>query len=165
MKTTSKYLLLVVALFILGCGGKERKKKNGFSYENKKTENTNSHSNQAKINKNVDLNNKGIGPITSVSLDTEINKSLAKQGKTIFKLKCASCHRTHKKFTGPPMAGILNRRSPEWIMNMILNPIQMVKEDALAKALFIEYNTSIMGNQNLSEQDTRALLEYFRTLN
>ena len=62
------------------------------------------------------------------------------------------------------MHNILNRRSPEWVMNMILNPIEMVKKDTLAKAAFLEYNAAIMGDQQVSENDARALLEYFRTL-
>ena len=49
-------------------------------------------------------------------------------------------------------------------MNMILNPEQMVKEDPLAKELLIEFNGSPMANQGLTEEDARAVLEYFRTL-
>jgi cytochrome c len=39
-----------------------------------------------------------------------------------------------------------------------------VKEDPIAKKLLVEYNMSPMANQNLSEADARAVLEYFRTL-
>ena len=49
-------------------------------------------------------------------------------------------------------------------MNMILNPDGMLKEDPIAKALLKEYNNAIMLNQNLSEEDTRAVAEYLRTL-
>jgi hypothetical protein len=40
----------------------------------------------------------------------------------------------------------------------------MLKEDPLAKALFLEFNGSPMANQHLSEAEARAILEYFRTL-
>ncbi|MEM7380656.1 MAG: cytochrome c, partial [Bacteroidota bacterium] len=53
---------------------------------------------------------------------------------------------------------------PEWVMNMILNPDGMLKEDPIAKALLKEYDNSIMLNQNLSEEDARAVAEYLRTL-
>jgi hypothetical protein len=49
-------------------------------------------------------------------------------------------------------------------MNMILNPEEMTKNDPLAKALLIEFNGSPMANQNLTEEEARQVLEYFRTL-
>jgi hypothetical protein len=49
-------------------------------------------------------------------------------------------------------------------MNMILNPEQMVKEDPIAKKLLVEYNMAPMANQNLTEEQARKILEYFRTL-
>ena len=49
-------------------------------------------------------------------------------------------------------------------MNMILNPEKMVKEDPLAKDLLKEYNGSPMVSQNVTKDEARALLEYFRTL-
>ena len=58
----------------------------------------------------------------------------------------------------------MQRRSPEWTMNMILNPEEMVKKDPLAKELLIKFNGSPMANQNLTEDEARQVLEYFRTL-
>ena len=52
-----------------------------------------------------------------------------------------------------------------WVMNMILAPDKMVKEDPIAKKLLQEFNGSPMANQNLTEDEARAVLEYFRTLN
>ena len=89
---------------------------------------------------------------------------MATLGADVFKKMCTACHRPDKKFIGPAPKNILSRRSPEWIMNMILNPDEMVQKDALAKALLIEFNGSPMANQSLSEEDARAVLEYFRTL-
>ena len=62
------------------------------------------------------------------------------------------------------MQGILERRSPEWVMNMILDPQLMVEEDRCAKDLLVEFNGAAMSNQNLTVEQTRSLLEYFRTL-
>ena len=42
-----------------------------------------------------------------------------------------------------------------------MNPNQMVKENAQARKLLSEY-ISPMANQNLTEEETRAILEYFR---
>jgi hypothetical protein len=47
---------------------------------------------------------------------------------------------------------------------MILDPEGMVKNDPIAKQLLIDYNGSPMANQSLTEEEARAILEYFRTL-
>jgi len=46
-------------------------------------------------------------------------------------------------------------------MNMILNPDVMLAEDEAAKELLAEY-IAPMANQNINEEDARAILEYFR---
>jgi cytochrome c len=110
------------------------------------------------------MQNKGIGPIKSVTLGAQIDQAMAKEGEEVYKKMCSACHKPTEKFIGPAQIGVLERRSPEWIMNMILNPEQMVKEDPLAKKLLIEYNGSPMANQHLTEAQARAVLEYFRTI-
>ena len=62
------------------------------------------------------------------------------------------------------LTGVTKRRSPEWIMNMIMNPQEMIKQDPIAKQLLIESNMAMMANQNISQEDARALLEYFRKI-
>ena len=65
---------------------------------------------------------------------------------------------------GPAMKGVYERRNPAWVMNMMLNPDGMLKEDPIAQALLKEYNNAIMLNQNLTEDEARDLAEYLRTL-
>lgn len=69
-----------------------------------------------------------------------------------------------RKLIGPAMTGIYERRSPEWVMNLLLNPTEMLKQDPIAKALLKEYNNVMMLNQNLSQDEARAISEYLRTL-
>lgn len=107
--------------------------------------------------------NKGVGPIKSIELG-EIDNTLVEKGKEIFEANCTACHKFEKRVVGPPLAGIMQRRSPEWVMNMILNPENMVENDPDAKALLEEY-LSPMANQNLTEDEARAILELFRTKN
>ena len=111
----------------------------------------------------TDEMSKGVGPITSIELG-DIDEALVEKGKEIFKANCTACHKMGKRFVGPALAGVTERRSPEWITNMILNPDGMVKEDPTAIALLEEY-MSPMANQSLSEEDARAILEFFRTKN
>jgi mono/diheme cytochrome c family protein len=89
---------------------------------------------------------------------------MAATGQEIFKINCTACHKPTKRFIGPAPLGVLERRAPEWIMNMILDPEGMVKNDPDAKKLLIEYNGSPMANQSLTEEEARSILEYFRTL-
>lgn len=166
MKKALKLMTILIAALLIGCGGKEEKKKEGFSYEKKtplekKVETPKADKTPA--SKRVDLTNKGVGPIKSVTLG-EIDQAMAAEGAEVFKKMCTACHRADKKFIGPAPTGILERRSPEWIMNMILDPEGMVKNDPLAKDLLIEFNGSPMANQNLTEEEARKVLEYFRTL-
>lgn len=110
------------------------------------------------------MENKGIGPVKELTLDATIDAEMAKQGKAIYMQMCTACHKPDKKFIGPAPKGILERRSPEWVMNMILNPEVMIQKDPIAKQLLIEYNGAPMANQNLSQEQARQVLEYFRTL-
>ena len=105
----------------------------------------------------------GVGPVKEVNLASAINVQQSQEGQNIFNAKCKMCHGLNKKVIGPALGDVLSRRSPEWIMNMILNPDQMVKENEAARQLFEEYNKIAMMNQNLSENDARSILEYIRS--
>lgn len=107
---------------------------------------------------------KGVGPISHVELSADIDPVMVEKGKEIFDAMCTACHKADKKHIGPAPVGILERRSPEWVMNMILNPTEMVQKDPLAKQLLMEFNGSPMADQNLTEEQARQVLEYFRTL-
>jgi mono/diheme cytochrome c family protein len=110
------------------------------------------------------MENKGIGPVKSLKLPDTIDQEMAAEGEQIYTQFCTACHKPGEKFIGPAPKDVLTRRSPEWIMNMILNPEQMVKEDPIAKKLLVEYNMAPMANQGLTEEQARKILEYFRTL-
>ena len=112
----------------------------------------------------VDMDNKGVGPIKSLTFADEIDTEMAAKGQKTFSTICVACHMAEQRLIGPALKGVYERRSPEWVMNMILNPDGMLKEDPIAKALLKEYNNAIMLNQNLSEEDARAVAEYLRTL-
>jgi mono/diheme cytochrome c family protein len=110
------------------------------------------------------MDNKGLGPVTSLTLNDEIDQGMAEEGQKLYQQFCTACHKPTEKLIGPAPKGILERRSPEWVMNMILNPEQMIKEDPIAKKLFVEANMAPMANQGLTQDQARKILEYFRTL-
>ncbi len=148
-----KVLTLIIAVaFLSSCEG-----------ESKKAKEVSETQVEAKKVVEVDpMKDKGIGPITSIAL-SEVDEVMAAEGKEVFKTKCSACHKMSKRFVGPGLAGVTERRTPEWIMNMILNPEEMVAKNPLAKKLLAEY-LSPMANQNLTENEARLILEYFRTV-
>ncbi len=158
-----KKLLLLVALgaFIASCGGKKEEKKDGFEVSRTKKEEKKEVASEGVP---IDLDNKGIGPITEMTFPEEIDKEMAARGEAQFNAICVACHMVDQRMIGPAMKGVYERRSPEWVMNMILNPDGMLKEDPIAKALLKEYNNAVMLNQNLTEEQARELAEYLRTL-
>jgi cytochrome c len=165
MKTTLKLIVLILSLAIVSCGGEEKKEeKEKVQLKKQTTTKKVEPAANTKASETIDLTNKGVGPIKSLALPAEIDQAMATRGKDVYDRMCTACHRADKKFIGPAPTGLLKRRSPEWIMNMILDPEGMVKNDPLAKALLIEFNGSPMANQNLTEDEARAVLEYFRTL-
>lgn len=165
MKYLMKLIAIVFVSFLMGCGGGEEKKEKkqmkigSTKKEVKKT--TKASDTKTPL---IDLNNKGVGPIKNLELPETIDEAMVATGAELFRLKCTACHKANKKFIGPSPVGVLERRSAEWIMNMILDPEGMVKNDPIAKQLLIDHNGSPMANQNLTEEEARAILEYFRTL-
>lgn len=160
-------ILLFAAILLIGCGGKEKKEKEGFSVDRQKTTKAAESApvvDEVPASKRVTLDEKGVGQIKDIVLDAEINQEMVTAGAALFKTNCTACHKLDKRFIGPSPVGILERRSPEWVMNMILDPKLMTEEDRCAKDLLIEFNGAAMANQNLTVAQTRSILEYFRTL-
>lgn len=167
MKTIKLSIALFTTLFFASCGGNETAKTSETvaSKEEVKevvVEKVEEVAEEAAAINTSELS-KGVGPITSIELG-DIDDALVEKGKEIYKANCTACHKMKKRFVGPPLDGVIARRSPEWIMNMILNPEEMVEKDETAKALLMEYSAP-MANQSLTEEEARAILEFFRTRN
>jgi len=103
----------------------------------------------------------GVGPVEPFEL-TAIDPALAATGEEVFTVKCSACHRMGERYVGPALADVTTRRSPAYIMNMILNPEEMIQRHPEAKALLAQFMTP-MANQNLTEEEARAVLEFLRT--
>lgn len=101
----------------------------------------------------------GIGPVKEPVNLSGINQELAEKGSKIFKTKCSACHKLEDRYVGPALGDVLETRTPTYVMNMMLNPAQMVKEHPTAKAMLAEYMTP-MPDQNLTREDARAIVEF-----
>lgn len=145
--------LLVLALALAACGEKE---KEGEEHEEKEKARE-EHSDLTAF----ELEN-GIGPIKEKIELGALDRALADKGKAVFEAKCSMCHKIDTLYIGPALGEVTGRRTPAYIMNMILNPQEMVERHPVAKQLLAERMT-FMANQNLSVEDARAVLEYLRT--
>jgi len=104
---------------------------------------------------------KGVGRFTDVKL-AAIDPAMADKGMAIFTAKCSACHKvTDQKVVGPGLLGVTKRRTPEWIMNQITNPVEMEAKDPVGQALLAKHLTQ-MTFQDVTDDETRQILEYLR---
>lgn len=92
-------------------------------------------------------------------------KIKAQDGETLFKQKCAACHRADtKRMVGPGLGGIKDRRSEQWLISWIKDSQALIKSgDADAKAIYEEYNQVMMTPfSDLSDGDIKAMLDYLQ---
>jgi mono/diheme cytochrome c family protein len=101
-----------------------------------------------------------IGPVTELELGP-YDPSLAAEGERSFKLRCSACHALDRELVGPPLGGILGARTPVYVMNMIVNPTEMLERHPVAQALLEKYAVP-MADLGVSEEDAREILEYLR---
>jgi len=101
------------------------------------------------------------GKIQKVSVGATIDLDMAHEGKEIFEVKCMACHKYDERYVGPALGKVLERRTPEYVMNMILDTETMIDNDDTAKCLMQEYLMR-MPNQDVTEKDARNVLEHLR---
>ena len=169
MKQYFKLSLMILAVSLYSCGGSNDTEEKALERPDNSTSTTIESAeveeeNEVPASERIDLTNKGVGPVKNIEIADKVDQSLADKGKEIYEANCTACHKPDKKFIGPAPKGVLERRTPEWVMNMIMNPDVMVQEDPLAKELLIEFNGSPMSNQGITREEARAMLEYMRTL-
>lgn len=106
----------------------------------------------------------GIGPVKNVKLSSTIDTKMVAEGKSLFNNKCSVCHEMNQKKVGPPLKDITKQRTPEFIMNLLLNTTQMQKDDPAVEKLLKEYNNIPMPDPGLNREQARAVLEYLRSV-
>lgn len=158
MKKIFSVVLITAMAFVLtfmlsSCGGDEQKT---ADFSKSKSVNTDLTGGLSEF----ELEN-GIGPVKQKLELGPIDLKLVKKGEEIFNTKCVACHKLDERYVGPEQRDVIKRRTPEFIMNMMLNPTEMQEKHPVVKKLLAEYMTQ-MTNQNLSFDDARAILEYFR---
>ena len=87
----------------------------------------------------------------------------AAKGKDLFKANCAACHKLDGKLVGPPLGGITEKKSAEWLHKWIKNSKALIDAgDKDAIAIFEEYDKVPMLAYDgiLSDGDIDNVLAY-----
>jgi hypothetical protein len=103
----------------------------------------------------------GLGPIRDLQLGA-VDHALAEEGEKAFVMKCSACHKVEERYIGPELGQVLSRRTPEFVMNQMLNANEMVQRHPVIKQLLAEYYTP-MPVQVTDQTEARAILEYLRS--
>lgn len=129
------------------------------SGDSNSTSNTNTTAEPAAA---VSDNGEGIGVYAGKEI-AAFDASLVEKGKTTFESKCSACHKTTAdKVVGPGLKGVTERRKPQWILNMMTNPVEMTQKDPTAQGLLAEHLTQ-MTNQNVADEEAMAILNFLRS--
>ena len=148
-------VILFMGILITSCGG-------GAGSDTKATEDPYDATKKADNGNPSYDPNRGEGKFTKVEVGAKLDEAMAGSGEKIFGVKCSSCHKTtDEKLVGPGWKGVTSRHSAEWIMNFVTNTDAMITKDPKAQAQ-LEICLVRMPNQNLSDDDARALYEFMR---
>ncbi len=157
MKRTFVYAAFVLATTIASCGGGNQ------AGSNDKAADAGAQKEEPKSSENPSYDPKrGEGKFTHVDIPATLDAAMADKGHKTYQLKCESCHKlTEEKLVGPGWKNVTQRHAAEWIMNFVTNTDEMLNKDPAAQAQ-LEICLVRMPNQNLSDDDARALYEFMR---
>jgi cytochrome c len=103
----------------------------------------------------------GVGPVTETIELSELDMEKAHRGEQIFNTQCVACHQLDATITGPRLRNTFNNRTPEFILNYILNPEGMKEKHPVAQELAREYRGNMV-SVGTTEQEALELLEFMR---
>ena len=88
-----------------------------------------------------------------------------KEGESIFKANCSSCHRVFGKLTGPELAGMSDRRSEEWLVKWIHNaPAMIASGDPTALELDAAFPNAMMtAFPQLADDQIKNIIAYVQS--
>ena len=101
--------------------------------------------------------------------DTPVDAALAAKGKVLFGdatapgKTCFTCHAFDKKIIGPPLGPVAKQRTAGWILAQIQHPDVMTANDPVSKALLAEYKAQMLVPGGVTEDEAKALLEYVKS--
>lgn len=106
-----------------------------------------------------------LGLTALLGMTTFVSADPIEEGRAIFISRCAACHSVNKVMTGPALAGVEQRRSPEWITQFIHSSQSMVKAgDKDAVLLFQQFNKVAMPDHpDLTNEHIKSIVHYIKS--
>jgi cytochrome c551/c552 len=151
-------VLGVCTVFFAACGGGGNQ--SGYAGDSSTAVTTEGTATETTANPSYDPQ-RGEGKFKDVEAGP-FDAALAEKGKSIYNTKCQSCHKlTDEKLVGPGWKGVTKKHSAAWILNFITNPDAMLDKDPELKNQ-LEICMVRMPNQNLSDDDAKAVYEFMR---
>jgi mono/diheme cytochrome c family protein len=91
--------------------------------------------------------------------------ALAEQGRYVFMDRgCNTCHRVGGgTLIGPDLAGVTKRRDERWLGTWMKDPAAVIAKDPRLRDWPREFGDIIMPDQNLDEEEIKALIAYMKT--
>ena len=84
-----------------------------------------------------------------------------KQGESLFKINCKSCHKIDKDATGPALKGVTERQDLTWLMEWIANPQKKIDAgDEHAVEMFEKFGSVMTAFPTLSNEEKLSILAY-----
>lgn len=85
-----------------------------------------------------------------------------KEGETLFKSKCTTCHSVSRDMVGPALSGMSERHPEEWLISWIHNSQALIASgDETAVQLFEDHNNLVMTSfTDLSDDQIRSIIAY-----
>jgi cytochrome c len=148
MKLLVSLISLLSLLFLFACGGEKNAEQDKPANPNGLTD--------------FEMEN-GIGPIKEKIQLGEIDPVKVAAGEKTYISLCAPCHKLDKRLVGPAQRYTTDRRTPEYILNMMMNPDEMTKRHPTGKEMLAEY-LAPMSNQNLTLEQAKEVLDYLRSI-
>lgn len=154
------FVLSLALMFVIACSNNTQ--------DNTSTDETNTESHDTAATESATPADpdydaqRGEGKFTDLDIPASLDPAMATKGESIYGVKCASCHKlTNEMLVGPGWKGVTERRTPEWLMNFLTNTDEMIDKDPELQAQ-LEVCMVRMPNQNLSDDDARAVFEFMR---
>ncbi|NCA85478.1 MAG: c-type cytochrome [Clostridia bacterium] len=93
-----------------------------------------------------------------------LSLAYADEGQDLYNKTCVACHTIGKgRLVGPDLINITEQRSQEWLVAFIKSSQTLIKSgDAEAVAIFEEYNRMPMPDNDFTDAQTLAVIDYIK---
>lgn len=91
----------------------------------------------------------------------QVDANRAARGKQVWMRDgCYMCHAFGRPLAGPDLAGVTERRDPEWLKRWLKETNEMLGQDPQARAMLEQFKGARMPQVKLNDSDIEALIHF-----